>query len=76
MILVDHSGSFNIYVEDLINNLYATAEWTDPDLKLTKETLYNIPYTAFRVLELPPAYWDSSAYAVYYGKCLSFPNLP
>lgn len=76
MILVDDSGSFKIYVEDLINNPYATEQWTDTDLNLTKESIYNIPYTAFRVLELPPAYWDPSANAVYHGKCLSFPNSP
>ena len=76
MILVDHSGSFKIYVEDLINNPYTTEEWTDPNLKLTKETLYNIPYTAFRVLELPPGYWDSPSEEVYHGKCLTFPNAP
>ena len=76
MILVDDSGSFKIYVEDLINNPYATEQWTDTDLNLTKESIYNIPYTAFRVLELPPGYWDPSANAVYHGKCLTFPNLP
>jgi hypothetical protein len=76
MILVDDSGSLKIYVEDLINNPYATEEWTDPDLNLTKETLYNIPYTAFRVLELPPGYWESSSEEVYHGKCLTFPNAP
>jgi hypothetical protein len=76
MILVDDSGSLKIYVEDLINNPYATEQWTDTDLNLTKESIYNIPYTAFRVLELPPAYWNPAANAVYHGKCLSFPNLP
>ena len=76
MILVDDSGSFKIYVEDLINNPYATEQWTDTDLNLTKESIYNIPYTAFRVLELPPSYWEPSANAVYHGKCLSFPNSP
>lgn len=76
MILVDTSGSFKMYVEDLINNPFATEQWTDPDLNLTKETLYNIPYTAFRVLELPPGYWEPSEDAVYHGKCLTSPNLP
>lgn len=76
MILVDTSGSFKIYVEDLINNPYATEQWTDPDLNLTKETLYNIPYTAFRVLELPPGYWEPSEMRVYHGKCLTFPKTP
>ena len=76
MILVDHSGSFKIYVEDLINNPYATEDWTDPELNLTKESIYNIPYTAFRVLELPPGYWGPSADAAEHGKCLTFPGAP
>ena len=76
MIMVDHSGSFKIYVEDLINNPYATEDWTDPELNLTKESIYNIPYSAFRVLELPPGYWEPSADAVEHGKCLTFPGVP
>jgi hypothetical protein len=74
MILVDTSGSLKIYVEDLANNPYATEQWTDPELDLTKESIYNIPYTAFHVLELPPGYWEPSNNAVYHGKCLIFPN--
>ncbi len=73
MILVDHSGSFKIYVEDLINNPFAREDWTDPDLNLTKESIYGIPYTSFRVLELPPGYWEPSENAVYHGQCLAFP---
>jgi hypothetical protein len=76
MILVDTSGSFKIYVEDLINNPFIRENWTDPDLNLTKESIYNIPYTAFRVLELPPGYWEPSENAVYHGKCLTFPKVP
>ena len=76
MILVDTSGSFKMYVEDLVNNPYAREAWTDPDLNLAKESLYSIPSTAFRVLELPPGYWEPSETAVYHGKCLSFPNVP
>jgi hypothetical protein len=76
MILVDTSGSFKIYVEDLINNPYAGEDWSDPDLNLTKESIYNIPYTAFRVLELPSGFWEPIENAVYHGKCLTFPNIP
>jgi hypothetical protein len=76
MILVDTSGSFKIYLEDLINNPYASEKWTDPELDLTKESIYNIPYTAFRVLELPPGYWESSENDIYHGKCLTFPKIP
>jgi hypothetical protein len=73
MILVDHSGSFKIYVEDLINNPFSSEDWTDPDLNLTKESIYGIPYTSFHVLELPPGYWEPSENAVYHGQCLAFP---
>lgn len=76
MISVDHSGSFKIYVEDLTNNPYTTQEWTDPGLNLTKETLSSIPYTSFRVLELPPGYWDPSTESQYHGKCFKFPGVP
>jgi hypothetical protein len=76
MISVDHSGSFKIYVEDLINNPFAREDWTDPDLKLTKESIYGIPYTSFRVLELPPGYWEPSEKTVYHGACLAFPKVP
>ena len=76
MILVDHSGSFKLYVEDLINNPYVTEAWTDADLNLTKEAIYNIPYNAFRVLELPPGYWETAANPVFHGKCLAFPVVP
>lgn len=73
MILVDHSGSFKIYVEDLINNPFSSEDWTDPDLNLTKESIYGIPYTSFHVLELPPGYWEPAENAVYHGQCLAFP---
>jgi hypothetical protein len=76
MILVDHSGSFKIYLEDLINNPYTTQKWTDLGLNLTKETIYSIPYTSFRVLELPPGYWDSSLEGQYHGKCFTFLGIP
>jgi len=76
MILVDTSGAFKIYVEDLINNPYAKEHWTDPGLNLVKESIYDVPHTAFRVLELPPEYWDSSENAIYHGKCFTFPNVP
>jgi hypothetical protein len=76
MILVDTSGALKIYVEDLVNNPFATEDWTDPDLNLKKETIYNIPYTAFHVLELPTGYWEPSEDAALHGKCLTFPNMP
>jgi hypothetical protein len=76
MILVDHSGSYKIYLEDLANNPYTTQKWTDPAIRLTNETIANIPYTYFRVLELPPGYWEPSANTQYHGKCFAFPGTP
>lgn len=76
MILVDTSGALKIYVEDLENNPFATEQWTDPELNLTKESIYNIPHEAFHVLELPPGYWDESTTSTYHGKCLTFPQAP
>jgi hypothetical protein len=76
MISVDDSGSFKIYMEDLSNNPFATQQWTDPALNLTRDTLYGIPYTSFRVLELPPGYWEENPNTVYHGKCIAFPVEP
>jgi hypothetical protein len=76
MIMVDHSGSFKIYVEDLINNPFAKEDWTDPELNLTKESIYKIPYTSFRVLELPPGYWEPSENTDFHGQCIAFPTTP
>lgn len=76
MILVDTSGSLKIYMEDLINNPFAKEDWADPDLNLTKESIYSIPYTAFHVLELPPGYWEPSENIIYHGKCFAFPTVP
>lgn len=76
MILVDHSGSFKLYIEDLASNPFVTQQWTDPQLNLTRDTLSSIPYTSFRVLELPPGYWEASPNSIYHGKCLTFPGVP
>jgi hypothetical protein len=76
MILVDHSGSFKLYLEDLTVNPFETREWTDPDLNLTKETVSEIPHTSFRVLELPPAYWSPTGDDQMHGHCFTYPGLP
>lgn len=76
MILVDDSGSYKIYMEDLTNNPYTTRKWTDPGINLTDDAIANIPYTSFRVLELPPGYWEPSPNTQYHGKCLTFPGVP
>jgi hypothetical protein len=76
MISVDHSGSFKIYIEDLENNPFTTQRWTDPQLNLTTDTLSKIPYTSFRVLELPPGYWENDPNTAYHGKCITFPGMP
>lgn len=69
MILVDFSERPKIYVENLADNPYATEQWDDPELQLHAETIAAIPYTAFRVLELPAAYWDRSVKARFHGEC-------
>lgn len=76
MFLIDYSGRPKIYVEDLSNNPYATQLWTNPELNLTSKTISNIPYTSFRVLELPPAYWDPTVESQYHGDCFTFPGIP
>lgn len=76
MVSVDHSGSFKLYMEDLTSNPFTTQRWSDPELDITKETISSIPYTSFRVLELPPGYWEPSEDAVYHGQCLTFPGVP
>ena len=76
MVSVDHSGSFKIYIEDLENNPFSEHQWTDPELNLTTDTLSKIPYTAFKVLELPPGYWQEDPNTVYHGKCITFPDMP
>jgi hypothetical protein len=76
LFLVENGGSIKIHVEDLINNPYATQQWTDPELNLTSATVSKIPFTSFRVLELPPGYWESSEQSQSYGKCFAFPGAP
>jgi hypothetical protein len=76
MILVDHSGSFKLYTEDLTSNPFEQREWTDPELNLTKDTVSNIPYTSFRVLALPSGYWNPTADDQMHGHCFTYPGLP
>jgi hypothetical protein len=76
MILVDHSGSFKLYLEDLTVNPFETREWTDPELQLTKDTVSNIPSTSFRVLALPDGYWEPTGDEPLHGHCFTYPGLP
>ncbi len=69
MFLVDDSGSSKIYIENLIANPYATEQWTDAGLNLTNKTITTIPYTAFRVLKLPAAYWNPTLGGTKHGSC-------
>ncbi len=75
MILVDNSGAPKIYAEDLANNPFRLESWADPDLFYTRDLIATIPYTEFRVLELPDAFWDEDAEMALYGKCLIEPAL-
>jgi hypothetical protein len=70
MILVNVSGRPKIYVENLDDNPLATYQWGDPPYFLTATTISGIPYTSFRVLALPQAYWDPNAPIMLHGKCL------
>ncbi len=69
MILIDTGGSPKIMAEDLVDNPLTVERWTDPDLLYDKNVIANIPYSEFRVLALPAAYW-SGAYSPNYGKCI------
>lgn len=74
MTLVDTSGQAKIYVEDLKNNPYSEISWSDPALNLTSTTIGNIPFSYFRVLKLPEAYWNSQLTAVTYRECYDYPG--
>lgn len=69
MILIDYAGRSKIYPEDRINNPYSPYQWSHPRLKLTDETIANIPYQYFKVLSLPDAYWDPKAEPELFGDC-------
>jgi hypothetical protein len=69
MILVDYSGRPKIYIENLADNPFATQAWSDPQLSLTAWTIGQIPYSSFRVLALPAAYWNPSRTGPTHGDC-------
>ncbi len=69
MILIDISSRPKILVENLEDNPYSTRQWTDADLNLTSSTISAIPYTAFRVLDLPDSYWTRQSNAPRHGQC-------
>ena len=74
MFVIDDSGRSKIEAEDLFNNPYATEQWSDPDLNLTTNTVSPIPYTAFRVIALPEAYWTPTPDRPMHGECYAYPN--
>jgi hypothetical protein len=69
MILVNVSGRPKIFVENLDDNPYATVQWSDPGLNLTNTSIVAIPYTYFRVLKLPDAYWTTEIEPTNHGRC-------
>ena len=73
MVLVDNGGRPKIYVENLVDNPFATEQWSDPDLGLTNKSIANIPYTAFKVIALPEAYWTQKPDSPTHGKCYAYP---
>jgi len=74
MFLIDVGGRPKIKAEDLENNPYATQQWSDPNLDLTSKTIAAIPYQYFRVLQLPPAYWNSNEISAFHRNCYKFSN--
>jgi hypothetical protein len=72
MILVDYSGRPKIYAENLEDNPLATQTWSDPQLGLTDSTIKQIPYSSFRVLALPPAYWNQTSNSPAHGDCTAY----
>lgn len=74
MILVNYAGRPKINVENLEDNPYSTVRWSDPDLNLTTDTIAGIPYTSFRVIALPGAYWDPKLAGPTHGKCYAYPD--
>ena len=72
MILIDYAGRPKVYPENLSDNPYAEASWSDRERVLTDETIAAIPYTYFNVLALPDMYWNSPLEAVTYGDCFDY----
>jgi hypothetical protein len=71
MFLIDVSGRPKIYAENLVANPYVTRDWSDTDLGLTDMSIANIPYTFYRVLELPEGYWNPRVDSPLHGDCLA-----
>jgi hypothetical protein len=74
MVLVNYAGRPKIYAENLTDNPFATQKWTDRGLDLTNDVITNIPYTDFKVLKLPPGYWNPDEEAAMHGDCYAFPD--
>jgi hypothetical protein len=70
--LIDVSGRPKIYAENLVANPYVTRDWSDTDLGLTDMSIANIPYSFYRVLELPEGYWNPSVDSPLHGDCLAY----
>lgn len=73
MILINYAGRPKVNVENVADNPYTTVQWADPPYELTNKTLADIPYTSFRVLALPDAYWNNADGAPMHGKCYDYP---
>jgi hypothetical protein len=67
MILIDVSGRPKIYAENLAVNPNAGYSWGDSSIALNSSTISAIPSTAFRVLDLPDAYWTGGG--AMHGQC-------
>ena len=74
MILINYAGRPKINVENLEDNPFATVKWSDPELNLPTDVIANIPYTSFRVLALPEAYWTQASDSPMHGQCYAYPG--
>lgn len=72
MILINYAGRPKINIENLEDNPSTTQRWSDPDLNLPFDVIANIPYTSFRVIALPPAYWNPAPDSPMHGKCYAY----
>jgi hypothetical protein len=64
MFLIDTGGSPKIIAENLTDNTMYGINWMDADLNYDKNVIANVPYSEFRVLDLPDGTTAN------FGKCV------
>jgi hypothetical protein len=73
MILINYGGRPKINIENLVDNPYATIQWSDPELNLTTQVIAAIPYSDFRVIALPESYSNPAPDSPLHGACYAYP---